>query len=120
MSTPLPAWIDREAWSGFVEFRKRQERLSRGKIAWTARAEMLVLKEAYKLHDLGHDVNASLDQSVTCGWTSLFEPKDKAFTNVKPRECMTSLGPDMTEAERVAADERRREVMSKFKPRRVA
>jgi hypothetical protein len=100
--------------------RLTQQRLSRGKIAWTKRAETLVLKEAYKLHAAGHDVNASLDQSALAGWTDIYEPKVKSITSIKPRECMTSLGPEMTEAERVAADERRREVMSKFKPRRVA
>jgi hypothetical protein len=48
-------------------------------------------------------------------------PADVARTTVpRTTPCMTSLGPEMTEAERVAADERRREVMSKFKPRRVA
>jgi len=75
--TPLPAWIDRDAWEGFVEFRRRQERQSRGRIAWTSRAELLVLKELFRLHAQGHDVNASLDQSVRIGWTDVYAPRQQ-------------------------------------------
>lgn len=81
--TPLPAWIDREAWDGFVEMRKRQERVSRGKIAWTGRAEKLVLAELYKLHDKGHDANKALDDSSMKGWTDVYPPKDKDIPNMK-------------------------------------
>jgi len=110
--TALPTWVDREAWEGFVEMRKRQEKLSRGKIAWTARAEKLVIVELYKLHDKGHDANRALDESALKGWTDVYCPKDKDIPNMK-REYMTSLGPSMTEAEKARADEARKSIMLK-------
>lgn len=116
--TALPAFIDQDAWEGFVEMRRRQEKQSRGKIAWTSRAEKLVLAELYKLRDRGHDPNLSLDQSTLKGWTDVWPVTEKDIPNNKPRECMTSLGPSMTQEQKQAADRARQAAMSKL--RRVA
>lgn len=110
--TPLPAWIDQDAWTGYVEMRQRQEVKSRGKIAWTSRAEKLVLAELYKLKDKGHDPNASLDQSTLKGWTDVYPNAGKEIPNVN-RTYTNGQRDQMTEAEKVAADEARRGVMAK-------
>ena len=68
---PLPAWVDPEAWGGFVVMRKAMKR------PFTDRAAKLILKELYKLHEAGHDANACLDQSTLKGWTDVYPVKDK-------------------------------------------
>jgi hypothetical protein len=112
--TALPAWIDAEAWAGFVEMRLTQQRLSRGKIPWTSRAETLILKELYALRDKGHDANKSLDQSALKGWTDVYAPQDKETPNLN-RQYNTSREPEMTEAQRVAA----REAGERFRAKHV-
>jgi hypothetical protein len=93
MTTPLPEWIDREAWDGFVEMRKRQEKLSRGKIVWTARAEKLILRDLYAAKAAGHDANQLLDQSVREGWRGVFQGKDapKSFRERDGEQIASSL-----------------------------
>lgn len=112
--TALPAWIDAEAWDGFVEMRKRQEKLSRGKIAWTSRAETLVIKELYRLHDKGHDANKALDESAMKGWTDVYVPKDKEIPNMK-RE-MTPREPERTPEQKAADTAARLKVMNAIRP----
>lgn len=48
------------------------------KAPFTARAEMLILKELYKLKEQGQDPNACLDQSTLNGWRDVYPVKDKA------------------------------------------
>lgn len=69
----LPEWIDKEAWSGFIEMRRAMK-----KIPFTPRAEALILAELYKLRDAGQDPNACLDQSTLNGWRDVYPVKDKA------------------------------------------
>lgn len=72
----LPAFIDKEAWAGFVE-----SRLSKGKAhPFTERAAKLILLELYKLKALGEDPNACLDQSVIHGWSGVFPVKKQQAT----------------------------------------
>lgn len=70
---PLPAYIDPEAWAGFVEMRKASGRTR----PFTPRAAVLILFELQRLKDAGHDPNASLDQSTRMGWADVYPPKDK-------------------------------------------
>lgn len=72
---PLPAFIDAEAWQGFVDMRK-----SKGKrVPFTEYAAKLILVELYRLKDAGHDPNACLDQSTMHGWSDVYPLKDKAI-----------------------------------------
>ena len=72
---PLPAYIDPEAWSGFVEMRKAMPR-SR---PFTMRAAVLILKELQRIKDAGHCPNAALDQSTMRGWSDVWPCKEKAI-----------------------------------------
>jgi len=72
---PLPAYIDPEAWVGFVEMRRAMPR-SR---PFTTRAAMLVLYELQRIKDAGHCPNAALDQSTLKGWADVWPSKDKAI-----------------------------------------
>ena len=70
---PLPAYIDPEAWQGFIDMRKAMPK-SR---PFTMRAAVLILKELQKIKDAGHDPNAALDQSTMRGWSDVWPAKDK-------------------------------------------
>lgn len=107
----LPAWIDSEAWDGYVEMRRAMKK------PMTARAEALVVKTLYTLKDKGHDPNAALDQSTVHNWIDVYEPKPKEIANLN-RTYTNGQRDQMTEAERVRADEARRDVMAKRRPLR--
>ena len=69
---PLPAYIDPEAWAGFVEMR-----LEIKNRPFTKRAAALILAELQRIKDAGHDANASLDQSTLRGWADVYVLVDK-------------------------------------------
>lgn len=110
--TALPAWIDAEAWDGFLAMRKAMKKPT------TPRAEMLVLKTLYQMKEMGHDPNASLDQSTVRNWIDVFEPKAKEMTNL----VKTYYEPEPPRTpEQMAADIAARDaVMSKLKLKLVA
>lgn len=112
--TALPGWVDQDAWDGFVELRLRQEKKSRGKIAWTARAEKLILAELYKLHAAGHDPNASLDQSTVRGWSDVWPATRKEIADLRPREVYPQE-PPRTPEQRAADIAARDAVMAKIR-----
>lgn len=66
----LPDFIDPDAWSGFIEMRKKIKKPP------TERACQLLIKKLVMFHNAGHDANAILDQSTTNGWQDLFEIKE--------------------------------------------
>ena len=68
---PLPAYIDPEAWAGFVDMRKAIKK------PLTFRAATLVLYELQRIKDAGHDANAALDQSTNHCWADVYVPKVK-------------------------------------------
>ena len=119
---PLPAYIDAEAWAGFVEMRRAMPKSK----PFTARAATLILYELQRIKDAGHDPNAALDQSTLHGWADVFVPKDKPIDRaVKTAAEDTRRMLDshkLTEAEMVAAKEARERVMAQLRPavRRVA
>lgn len=65
----LPGWISFEAWSGYLEMRKRIKK------PMTDYAMTLAVKELEVLRDAGQDVNAVLNQSTLKSWQGLFEVK---------------------------------------------
>jgi hypothetical protein len=73
----IPSWIDRAAWDGYVEMRKRK------RAALTPRACTMVLKELDKLRSLGQDPNAVLDQSTRNSWTDVYQIKPGATSAVQ-------------------------------------
>lgn len=88
----LPEWIPKEAWDGFVEFRKK------GKAPFTNRARNLIIQELDNLRKSGNDPALVLDQSVKKGWTDVWklktnqggngsEPKSAAHTHTPYTQC---------------------------------
>ncbi len=74
-TSELPAWLNPEAWTGFVEMRTKTKK------PMTARAEALILGKLDDMRLRGHDPNSALDQSTINCWTGVFEPK-----GVKPAQ----------------------------------
>ncbi len=68
---PLPSWVPKEAWEGFVRMR------SHIKAPLTDNAKTLTLRDLSRLRDAGHDPQAVLEESVKNSWRGLFPPKDK-------------------------------------------
>lgn len=73
---PLPTYVDKEAWEGFVTMRRAMPKSK----PFTTRAATLILYELQRLKDAGHDPNAALDQSTKHGWADVYEPKEKQIT----------------------------------------
>ena len=119
---PLPAYINPEAWAGFVEMRKSMPKTR----PFTPRAAALILYELQRIKDAGHDPNAALDQSTLHGWTDVYAPKEKAIERA-PQSAADSTRA-VIEAQRLTAEERaaseaaRQRVMAAVRPgiRRVA
>ena len=63
---PLPPWVDKEAWDGYLEMRTKKKAVP------TPRAVMLVMKTLAKLREEGHDPNEVLNQSTLSNWTGVF------------------------------------------------
>jgi hypothetical protein len=61
-----PEWVPAEAWSGFVENRRKIRH------PMTPRAAQLVIAELTKLRAAGQDPGAVLDQSTRNGWRDVF------------------------------------------------
>jgi hypothetical protein len=85
---PLPAYINREAWDGFVEMRRAMPKSK----PFTTRAATLILYELQRIKDAGHDPNAALDQSTLRGWADVWPAKDKQI------EAKAGSGADKTRA----------------------
>jgi len=66
-----PDWVDREAWFGWLEMRRRK-----GAPA-TDHALALTLKKLAAWRDDGHDVAEILNTSTERGWTGVFEPRPR-------------------------------------------
>lgn len=91
---PLPAYIDPEAWAGFVEMRRKI------KAPLTVRAATLILFELQRIKDAGHDPNASLDQSTMKCWRDVWPLKDKEIHRTREADAAAR-----EEEARRAADE---------------
>jgi CheY-like chemotaxis protein len=67
--TPLPAWIDREAWDAFEAMRREIRK------PLTPRGTVRVLKRLQAIHDAGQDANEALDQSSDMRWQDVYPVK---------------------------------------------
>lgn len=68
----LPQWLDRAAWMAWVADRRdRRKPITR----LAAEKQLAALA---KLRDAGHSPGDVIDQSISNGWSGLFEVKDKA------------------------------------------
>lgn len=67
--TPIPAYIDPEAWDGFCTMRKTIKK------PLTTRAAKMILVTLQRIKDAGHDANAALDQSTLHCWAAVYVPK---------------------------------------------
>jgi len=65
LARELADWIPKPAWKEFVVYRKQQK-------GWTAKAEVLLLRELEKLHVAGNDATLVIEQSIANGWKGLF------------------------------------------------
>ena len=76
----LPDWLPREAWSGWLEMRRRK------RVPSTARALRLAIGELEKLKAMGFDPGKVLDEATMKGWQGIYEPsgrRDDMRTNPK-------------------------------------
>lgn len=113
MSIALPGYVDKEAWSGFVDMRKAIKK------PLTARAEKLILYELQRIRDAGHCPNAALDQSTNHCWADVYPPKEKpiiAATNADVERTAKwlsehSAAPDPQAKERIAEIRKRLRVV---------
>lgn len=90
--TALPAWIPQETWDAFVEMRKKTL-----KKPPTDFALNLILRELFKLRDLGHDPLACLEQSIVNAWADVYALKEKkaarqAFTDYAKNQAELHAG----------------------------
>ena len=67
----LPEWIKKDSWDAYEEMRREKKKIP------TDRARELVVMELDKLRDSGQDPSKCLDQSTRCGWTDVYELKEK-------------------------------------------
>lgn len=109
MNIPLPAYIDPEAWAGFVEMRKKI------KAPLTQRAAVLTLLDLQKIKDAGHCPNEALDQSTQMDWRGVWPKKDKDIQRaatvgtgeLQRYEAEARRGPTAEEAERLRSLQKR-------------
>lgn len=73
--TALPSWIPQETWDAFVEMRRKTL-----KKPPTDFALHLILRELFKLRELGHDPLACLEQSIVNAWADVYALKEKKAT----------------------------------------
>lgn len=64
-----PAWIDGEAWEGYLEVRRHK------RAVMTERALSGVVRRLEQFRAGGHDPNAILETSVRSSWADVYEPK---------------------------------------------
>jgi hypothetical protein len=68
----LPSCVPADAWSAFVEMRKKIKK------PMTARAVELMFAKLERFAAAGHDVKATLEKSTLNCWQDVFEPKEGA------------------------------------------
>jgi hypothetical protein len=87
----LPSWIDRAAWDGYAEMRKRK------RAPLTPRACTMVVRELDKLRSLGQEPADVLDQSTRNSWTDVYALKSQA--NGKHGGAVSKLAPSATDVD---------------------
>ena len=79
---PLPGYIDRDAWQGFIDMRTAMPKSK----PFTTRAATLILYELQRIKDAGYDPNAALDQSTLHGWADVYVPQEKPIQAARRAE----------------------------------
>jgi len=70
----LPDWIPLETWQAFLEMRKKIKKSP------TDKAVELLIAKLKRFKDVGQDVRAILEKSITSNWQDVFEIKEnKSF-----------------------------------------
>jgi hypothetical protein len=72
--TPLPSYIDPEAWAEYEAMRKRIKKPMTPRVV----RQKLVLLQRFK--DAGHDVNAVIDAATNGHWLDFYEPREVSIT----------------------------------------
>jgi hypothetical protein len=72
--TPLPSYIDAEAWEEYEAMRRRIKKPMTPRVI----RQKLALLQRFK--DAGHDVNAVIDAATNGHWLDFYEPKEIAIT----------------------------------------
>jgi hypothetical protein len=67
--TPLPSWIDPEAWEEYETMRRRIKKPMSARVI----RQKLALLQRFK--DAGHDVNAVIDAATNGHWLDFYEPR---------------------------------------------
>lgn len=75
----LPDWLPLDAWSAYLEMRRKKRAKP------TPHAIDLVLKELDRLRGKGHDPTEILNTSTRSNWTDVYEPKDGKNGNSRHR-----------------------------------
>ena len=70
---PLPAWLDPELWTEYVQQRKKDKKEMSPRSARDRLARLYALKEA------GHDPNACIAEALNGHWLDFYAPQDKAI-----------------------------------------
>jgi hypothetical protein len=68
---PLPAWIDADLWTEYVQQRKKDKK-EMGPTATRQR-----LKRLYELKAAGHDPNACIEEALNGHWLDFYAPQGK-------------------------------------------
>jgi len=68
----LPSWLATDAWSGFVDMRRRIKK------PMNDRAKKLIVAALEKMREKGIDIDAVLDNSTRNNWRDVYEPKHSA------------------------------------------
>lgn len=76
----LPPWIDKDAWQGFRDMRKKMKK------PMTDRAEGMLLTKLNTFYQQGLDVNAILDQSTFNNWLDVWPLKEESYGFTKTNQ----------------------------------
>lgn len=78
---PTPLFIDKETWAAFHEMRDAKKKTA------TEYACKLLVNKLTKFNNAGFDANTAIENSITNGWTDVFQPKtasnQKGLTHAK-------------------------------------
>jgi hypothetical protein len=72
--TPLPSWIEREAWDEYEAMRRRIKK------PMTPRVIRQKLALLQKFHESGHDANEVIDAATNGHWLDFYEPREHAIS----------------------------------------
>jgi hypothetical protein len=106
-SRELPAWLPRQAWKDFCDYRRTRK-------GFTTKAHELCLRELTKLQSFGNDPVAVIERSIANGWTGLFplpgcdpppsrkESRTRSEARARNMEILTGRTPNERTVEGVA------------------